>query len=115
MKKVLDIKKSLVIRFSQSQKEQKMSDQCINCTARGDYAKCVNTPCSHHESWIDKKRISLINNFGRKYHELIMAVQHKYPNESRHETALRYIKEFESHAANHAGNHCVETVEGSNQ
>lgn len=31
-----------------------------------------------------------------KYRELMMAVKSKYPNESRHETALRYIKEAES-------------------
>ena len=31
-----------------------------------------------------------------KYHELLMAVETKYPSESRHETALRYIKEVEN-------------------
>lgn len=30
-----------------------------------------------------------------KYYELLYAVGNKYPNESRHETALRYIKEAE--------------------
>ena len=30
-----------------------------------------------------------------KYDELIMAVERKHPNETRHETALRYIKETE--------------------
>ena len=30
-----------------------------------------------------------------KYFELIMQVESKYPNESRHETALRYIREAE--------------------
>jgi len=29
------------------------------------------------------------------YHELIMAVSKKFPNETRHETALRYIRECE--------------------
>lgn len=33
-----------------------------------------------------------------KYNELIMAVAKKYPNESRHETALRYIVEREEQA-----------------
>ena len=28
-----------------------------------------------------------------KYNELIMAVSNKYPDETRHETALRYIRE----------------------
>ncbi len=31
-----------------------------------------------------------------KYYELLYAVETKYPNESRHETALRYIKEAET-------------------
>ena len=30
-----------------------------------------------------------------KYNELIMAVSKKFPNETRHETALRYIKQAE--------------------
>ena len=32
---------------------------------------------------------------GDKYMELLMAVERKHPNETRHETALRYIKEAE--------------------
>ena len=32
-----------------------------------------------------------------KYDELIMAVETKVPDESRHETALRYIRERETH------------------
>ena len=31
-----------------------------------------------------------------KYYELIFAVGNKYPNESRHDTALRYIRETET-------------------
>jgi len=34
----------------------------------------------------------------KKYYELIYAVATKHPNESRHETALRYIREREEHA-----------------
>ena len=38
-----------------------------------------------------------------KYHELIFAVQNKHPNETRHETALRYIKQAElSHGTGEA-------------
>ena len=32
-----------------------------------------------------------------QYHELLYAVARKWPNETRHQTALRYIKEVESH------------------
>jgi hypothetical protein len=38
-----------------------MSDQCKNCIVRGDYQKCLKTPCFRHESWIDKKRIEIIS------------------------------------------------------
>ena len=34
-------------------------------------------------------------NWKRSYLELIYAVQTKYPNETRHETALKYIRERE--------------------
>lgn len=34
-----------------------------------------------------------------KYHELLYAVGNKYPDETRHETALRYIRGAEQHAA----------------
>jgi hypothetical protein len=33
----------------------------------------------------------------RKYHELIMAVASKFPGETRHQTALRYIKHMENY------------------
>jgi hypothetical protein len=33
-----------------------------------------------------------------QYHELIMAVERKFPGESRHETAVRYIREREARA-----------------
>ena len=26
-------------------------DQCKHCTARGDFDKCRQTPCSHRENW----------------------------------------------------------------
>jgi hypothetical protein len=38
-----------------------------------------------------------------KYDELIMAVVNKYPNETRHETALRYIRERENPSSSMAG------------
>jgi hypothetical protein len=33
-----------------------------------------------------------------KYNELLFAVGNKYPNETRHETALRYIRAAENSA-----------------
>lgn len=37
-----------------------------------------------------------VRELSAKYLELIMAVARKYPNETRHETALRYIRQAES-------------------
>ncbi|MHB1799331.1 MAG: hypothetical protein ACYCUI_13695 [Vulcanimicrobiaceae bacterium] len=34
-----------------------------------------------------------------KYHELLYAVGNVYPDETRHQTALRYIQQFESQAS----------------
>ena len=34
-----------------------MTDQCKHCIVRGDYKKCLETPCSKHESWIDIERM----------------------------------------------------------
>jgi len=36
-----------------------MSDQCGNCTLKGDLVKCKETPCSHHENWyaIEQQKI----------------------------------------------------------
>ena len=43
--------------------------------------------------WVE---VSDIYELEREYNELIYAVQKKYPNETRHQTALRYILEAES-------------------
>lgn len=44
----------------------------------------------------DKKRIKCKQlDYERLYNELIMAVAKKYPGESRHQTALRYIQNAE--------------------
>ena len=43
------------------------------------------------ESQVDVKTADI----DKKYHELLLAVERKFPTESRHQTALRYIKEAE--------------------
>lgn len=43
---------------------------------------------------------NLIDDFKAKYHELLFAVGKKYPNETRHETALRYIQQAEAESSN---------------
>ena len=50
------------------------------------------------KNWLRQTLQTLTNQIERareKYNELIMAVESKYEGESRHETALRYIKEAE--------------------
>jgi len=47
-----------------------------------------------------------------KYEELLMAVARKFPNESRHETALRYITEAESRDYGTASEVCKQSSEG---
>jgi hypothetical protein len=50
---------------------------------------------------IQEERIKVLED---KYNELILSVGNKYPNESRHETALRYIRNAETPKDNVA--HC---------
>ncbi len=44
------------------------------------------------EAWC----MAIENTWQEKYNELIMSVGNKFPNETRHETALRYIKSCEN-------------------
>ena len=37
-----------------------MTDYCQHCTSKGDYALCSETPCHHHEGWVDLVRIGRI-------------------------------------------------------
>lgn len=43
----------------------------------------------------DNDDFDYIRDLEMRYDELIYAVQSKHPNETRHETALRYIRERE--------------------
>ena len=45
---------------------------------------------------IREQRTKDPNDYKALYHELIYAVASKYPNESRHQTALRYITRAET-------------------
>lgn len=53
---------------------------------------------SHNDNWARDYRslAAKLDTADRLYHELIMCVGHKFPNESRHETALRYLRERET-------------------
>jgi len=43
-----------------------------------------------------QKQMGRLLDTEKKYNKLIMAVETKYPGETRHETALRYIKDREN-------------------
>lgn len=43
------------------------------------------------------KRWKELISIEKKYYELLFCVTNKYPNETRHETALRYIKGSQSY------------------
>lgn len=51
--------------------------------------------------------------FASKYHELLLAVERKFPGESRHATALRYIREAERQDSN--GPQCSSATKESAQ
>ena len=55
----------------------------------------MNRTVSDTDVLADKVALAQLIAKDKLYHELIMAVETKYPNESRHATALRYIRERE--------------------
>ncbi len=61
------------------------------------YAACVQLVIAALESRV--KELEAENaRLTKQYHELLFAVGRKFDNESRHETALRYIQEAENRA-----------------
>ena len=51
------------------------------------------------EQWLIIHFTPKKDSYSKSYNELIMAVESKYPNESRHQTALRYIKDREANVS----------------
>lgn len=52
-----------------------MSDQCQKCDCRGNYQKCIETPCGHHENWINLQRIKKINTTKEKLIALLKGLE----------------------------------------
>lgn len=44
-----------------------MTDQCKNCVVSGDMPKCLETECSHHDSWF---AVELLKKIERQDKEL---------------------------------------------
>lgn len=57
---------------------------------------------SRREREYEKEKWAARNTVQEKYNELIYAVREKFENESRHETALRYIRQAENKVDNTA-------------
>lgn len=43
-----------------------MDGTCVECTAKGDLAKCEATPCSKHDSWYAVQLKQLIEDLKNK-------------------------------------------------
>jgi hypothetical protein len=48
--------------------------------------------------WIEEEMKLTLHELHEKYYELVYCVASKFPNESRHETALRYIRNAEAYS-----------------
>lgn len=70
------------------------------CDANGEVVlaycrKCKQGEGDLTESCPAQPPAASVQDVSDKYHELLFAVQKKFPNESRHATALRYIQQTE--------------------
>lgn len=43
-----------------------MTDYCSKCYCKGNYKRCSETPCHHHESWVGMVRVGRIKNLEKK-------------------------------------------------
>jgi len=69
--------------------------RCDKCSAESYYAGGTKIICPTFFASLEQQ----LNDRDKEYHELLMAVVRKHPGETRHETALRYIREAETAAA----------------
>ena len=51
------------------------------------------------KDYIKKSSLPTVEEIEKKYYELILSVGNKYKNETRHQTALRYIKQAENESS----------------
>jgi len=61
-----------------------MSDQCMNCTVRGDLKECLSTDCSQHESWMTQEVMKQLKASQDECEELKKMQDHlKWKDETR--------------------------------
>src|SRR5208337_3961328 len=90
-----------------------VANQCSECKTVGDLRKCLARECIVHHAWIVEelaRQIDLLaekleeaENIKTLYGQLIFAVGKKFGGETRHETALRYIREREKDCGSGSG------------
>ena len=51
------------------------NDACLNCQARGNLSKCMDAPCSQHESWFSKELMEKIHQLNSIAKDLCTSVK----------------------------------------
>lgn len=85
--------------------EQQLAEAIRQAIASGDFARNVTTDGRQAVIYIPWREVESLRT---RYHELLYAVASKHEGETRHETALRYIRERE----NHTEGPCVDSPNG---
>jgi hypothetical protein len=73
--------------------QQQIAESLRQAILAGDFVRMVSTDGRQGVAYIPFREVESIRD---KYNELIMAVESKHEGETRHETALRYIREREN-------------------
>ena len=74
--------------------EQQLAEAIRQAIASGDFMRNVTTDGRQAVIYIPWREVESLRT---RYHELLYAVASKHEGETRHETALRYIRERENH------------------
>lgn len=75
--------------------EQQLAEAIRQAIAAGDFMRHVVTDGRQAVTYIPWREVERLRSL---YNELLYAVERKHDGETRHETALRYIREAESRA-----------------
>ena len=88
--------------------EQQLAEAIRQAIASGDFMRNVVSDGRQAVIYIPWREVE---NLRTRYHELLYAVAIKHEGETRHETALRYIRERE----NHTEGPCVDSPNAGTQ
>lgn len=76
--------------------ERQLAECIRQAIVAGDFQRMVVDDGRQMITYIPGRELE---NVRSQYHELLYAVAQKFPDETRHETALRYIREREARAS----------------